>query len=137
MRPRTKARSVALQYLYQLEVSKEVYEYANMIEFFDYEEIEGEVREYASKLLRGVNDNLASLDDLISTSLNNWHLGRVAIVDKNILRMATYELLHMVDVPAKVAVNEAIELGKLFGSKDSGGFINGILDRIMRNKALI
>ncbi len=137
MRPRTKARSVALQYLYQLEVSKEPYDQANMIEFFDYEEIESDVREYATKLLRGVNDNLVAIDELISTCLNNWHLGRIAIVDKNILRMATYELLHVMDVPAKVAVNEAIELGKLFGSKDSGGFINGILDRIMRNKALV
>lgn len=81
-------------------------------------------------IIEGLVNHKEAIDDMIRQFSTNWRLERMAIVDRNILRMATYELLHMLDVPRKVAINEAIEVAKKYGGDDSPSFINGILDRI-------
>ena len=90
-----------------------------------------ETRGFASNLVLGVREKLDQIDTVIERFTEHWTLKRIALVERNILRLGTYELLFRDDIPKKVALNEAIEIAKLYGSEDSGKFINGILDRIM------
>lgn len=92
-----------------------------------------ETKEFASSLVIGVRKNLDPIDGLIERFAEHWSLKRIALVEKNILRLGIYELLFREDIPKKVTLNEAIEIAKLYGSEDSGKFINGILDRIMNH----
>lgn len=95
--------------------------------------IEGEegVKSYAERLVRGVDLARAELDALITGISHNWRIDRMALVDRNLLRLAAFELSRLADeVPRKVAINEAIEIAKVFGTAESSAFINGILDRI-------
>jgi N utilization substance protein B len=89
-----------------------------------------EKRGFAQDLLDGVHTHLDEINGLISRFSENWRLERMSLVDRNILRLAIYEILCRPDIPAKVSINEAVEIGKKFGSEESGAFINGILDRI-------
>jgi len=91
---------------------------------------EGEADEFLRRLVLGVLDHREELDRLIEQYSENWRLNRINVIDRNILRMALFELLYCQDIPPKVTINEAIDLGKRYGSEDSGSFINGILDRI-------
>jgi N utilization substance protein B len=93
---------------------------------------ESEEMEFASRLARGVDEHRARIDALIEESSLNWRLPRMPIVDRNILRMAAFELLICPDIPATVSINEAIELAKRWGSADSRAFVNGIVDRVAR-----
>lgn len=95
-----------------------------------------DVTRFARALLEGTLQRRASIDDAIAGAAQNWHLSRMAVVDRNILRMAVYEMLYVEDIPAKVSINEAIDLGKRYSTQQSGSFINGILDRIRREKDL-
>lgn len=94
------------------------------------EGVTDEVREFAGQLVRGTAERAHSIDETIQRFSQNWRLERMARVDRNILRLAVFELLHARDVPPRVVLNEAIELGKRFGTEESGAFINGILDRV-------
>jgi len=89
-----------------------------------------EIRPYAREVVVGVWENRTDLDRLISRSSKNWRVERMSRVDINILRIAIYEVLYMKDVPPKVSIDEAVELGKRYGTEESGAFINGILDHI-------
>ena len=91
----------------------------------------GEV-EFAQRLVSGVSEHKVSIDEMIDTCSTNWRLRRMPIVDRNVLRIATFELMHCRDIPGTVSVNEAIELAKTFGGDDSRAFVNGIVDRIGR-----
>jgi N utilization substance protein B len=90
---------------------------------------DGEI-EFAGRIASGVDEKQDAIDELIEKASKNWRLIRMPVVDRNILRMATAELLFFEDVPASVTINEAVELAKRFGDKDSRAFVNGILDRI-------
>lgn len=92
-----------------------------------------EARAYAEQIVRGVNANLEAIDQLISRISLHWRIDRMASVDRNLLRLAAYELTYeQSGVPRKVAINEAVELAKTFGTKESSAFVNGIVDRIGR-----
>lgn len=91
---------------------------------------EQEVVAFAQRLVEGTLQHRDEIDQRLQAVTRNWDLKRMAIVDRNVLRMAAYELLYCADVPPKVAINEAIEIGKKFSTANSGGFINGILDRV-------
>ena len=95
---------------------------------------DGEVSEFATELVRGTLAEVSKLDDIIREVAQNWDLGRMATIDRNILRLAAYELLHCADIPPKVSINEAIELAKGYSTAESGTFVNGILDRLMHGK---
>lgn len=92
-----------------------------------------EVRAFARELIVGVLTDRARIDSLIAGAADNWELSRLATVDRNVLRLAVHELLARQDIPAKVSINEAIELGKRYSTAQSGAFINGLLDRIRRD----
>jgi N utilization substance protein B len=131
---RRRSREFALQVLYQLDVTKE--DAAKILSQFrnhfpQHEESNG----FAELIVHGVLDHAREIDQLIERYSENWRLDRMSMIDRNILRMAIFELIYCEDIPPKVTLNEAIELGKRYGSEDSGSFINGILDRI-QNEAV-
>src|SRR6185436_14581809 len=129
MKKRTRARELALQFLYQLDLrGPELLPEARA--FFRSEEDDKSAREFAAQLVDGVAEHRVELDDVIRAVAQNWEIARMAVIDRNVLRMAAFELFHCPDVPPKVAINEAIELGKRFSTQNSGAFINGILDKI-------
>jgi len=88
------------------------------------------VQDFADELVQGVAQHLEEIDALLGRFSTNWKVSRMALVDRNILRVACFELLHRPDVPPKVTLNEAVEIAKRYGSTDSSAFVNGILDRI-------
>ena len=129
MKKRTRSRELTLQFLYMLDLRGP--EFLGEVEQFLREE-EGDVsaREFALHLIRGTAENLDEINGIIRKVAQNWDIERMAVIDRNVLRMATYELVHCPDIPPKVSINEAIELGKRYSTQNSGGFINGVLDRI-------
>ncbi len=133
MKKRTRARELALQFLYQLDLRGEGL-YPEAREFVSAEERDVETTRFALRLVQGTHENKASIDQMIQSVAQNWNISRMAVVDRNVLRLATYELVHCPDVPPKVAINEAIELGKRYSTQNSGAFINGILDKIMNRQ---
>lgn len=126
---RTKARERALQALYQIDVAAEGIDDALSRFWKSFEPVEKEVMDLADVLVRGVASNRRAVDAKIEEVSTNWRLDRMAKVDRNVLRLAVYELLET-DVPVKVVINEAIELGKKYGSESSGAFVNGLLDKV-------
>lgn len=132
MRKRTQAREFALQVLYQIDITRDNYAQA-MVDFWQAhseEEIDAQVRIFAEELVKGVADNLGVLDEKISQHATNWQLSRMAVVDRNILRLGSFELIFRTDIPPKVSINEAVELAKKYSSLEAARFVNGILDKI-------
>ncbi|MBE0603834.1 MAG: transcription antitermination factor NusB [Deltaproteobacteria bacterium] len=86
--------------------------------------------EYYRETIRGVWERMAEIDALIGQAAEHWRIERMALVDRNILRLGVYEISHGRDIPYAVAINEAVDLGKRFGAEESGGFVNGILDKV-------
>ncbi|RMG70342.1 MAG: transcription antitermination factor NusB [Nitrospirae bacterium] len=129
---RRKAREYALQLLYSYDLSGEVITGSSLKEFWKEHQHTEDVREFTEDLVFGTINNLEEIDELISSVTEHWDLKRMAAVDRNILRFATYELLFRDDIPAAVTLNEAIEIAKRFSSKESSSFINGVLDRITK-----
>ena len=149
MRKRTRSREFALQLLYQIDLSgaspDEVYKdfwTKGADPTFSKEEKKAveqskkdqDVRRYADQLVRGTLENLAAIDKLIEKFTENWEMKRMAYIDRNILRLASFEILYLEDIPVKVAINEAVELAKRYGESDSSKFVNGILDRIAKTE---
>ena len=127
---RTKARERAVQALYQIDVAATDLDEALSRFWKSFEPVEREVMDLAEELVRGVARHRRDIDETIEGVSQNWRLDRMARVDRNVLRLAVFELLHRYDVPVKVVINEAIELGKKYGSESSGAFVNGVLDRV-------
>ncbi|MBI2555247.1 MAG: transcription antitermination factor NusB [Candidatus Rokubacteria bacterium] len=130
MGKRRKARELALQFLYQLDLRGEADPVSSSEEFWSRHPVDPEVRAFAEVLVRGATLHREKIDELIAQYALHWDLERMAVADRNILRAGIFELLWTTDVPPKVAINEAIEVAKKFGTQESSRFINGILDRI-------
>lgn len=139
MTARTRGREYALQVLYELDISGKDALAAVDAYWLNFEttgrpagspEPDPAIKTFTQQLVSGVAKNLAEIDPLIERSSTNWRLDRMPRVDRNVLRLACFELMHSSDVPTKVVINEAIELGKRYGSEESGAFINGILDKL-------
>jgi len=128
---RTLARRCALQVLYQSEIL-DAPASAIAVDERHIDE-EGVLTEYAYALLSGVEEHQSSIDDYLQETSENWALGRMPIVDRSILRLATYEMIYVDDVPFSVSINEAVELAKDFGGEDdSPRFVNGVLGCIAK-----
>ena len=134
MRKRTRAREYVLQILYAVDITKGDPE--ECIERFweGNEESSDEVKKFAASLVLGVSDNKKEIDKMITKYATNWKLDRMAVIDRNVLRFAAYELLYTKDIPPKVSINEAIDIAKKFGGLDSGKFVNGVLDKINKTE---
>lgn len=137
-RERRLAREAALQMLYQCEVGGVQAEEAVAA----HGEIEqatrletADAREFAARLVVGTSRSLDELDPVIAAAAEHWRPSRMAVVDRLILRLAVYQLLHLPEVPPAVVIDEAVELARRFGGEESGGFVNGILDAIRKRVA--
>ncbi len=137
MRKRTLARECTLKILYQKEITSKAI--GSIVENFWSMEEEAphkEVREFAERLAFGINKEIEEIDKKISKYATNWQLKRMAVIDRNILRIGVYELLLAPDIPPKVTINEAVELAKKYGDLDSSKFVNGILDKIHKTEVI-
>jgi N utilization substance protein B len=128
VRRRTQSRRLALQWLYKADVSGDD-DKKGLEEFLAMRGDPAEVRDLARSLVEGVDRERAGLDREISRVAENWDIDRMAAIDRNVLRLASYELI-FTDTPPAVVLNEAVELAKTFSTEHSGAFVNGILDRI-------
>jgi N utilization substance protein B len=129
MRLRTKAREIALQYLYQVDITSNHTD-KTLDDFIAHFVDDEEIIPYAQDLIQGVYTHLTRIDALIEKASRNWTVSRMSSTDRNILRIATYELACKQDIPYKVAINEGIELAKRFGSPRFPAFVNGVLDKV-------
>ncbi len=131
---RVRAREIALQALYQYDISqkgtKDVLSGEDLAPFVAQSTQDMGVREYAQRVVDGCLSCLDELDNRIAKAATHWKLDRIAPVDRSIMRLALYELLRVDEVPPRVAINEAIELAKKFSTAQSGSFVNGVLDRL-------
>jgi transcription antitermination protein NusB len=128
MLERTRARRQALQILYQRDITGETI--STIMGLRSYSVEDGEPDEYCAELVIGVEKYLVAIDGTIGEVSENWAVSRMPLVDRNILRIATYEILYDTSVPASVAINEAVELAKVYGGEDSSKFVNGVLGKI-------
>jgi transcription antitermination protein NusB len=128
---RSRAREVALQLLYQRDLNPSVDRKA-IEEFVRNRLPDASLRPFALALYDGVAANSEEIDRQLTAAAQNWRLPRMAAVDRNVLRLGSYELLHTPETPAKVALDEAIELARRYGSANSPAFTNGVLDRLLQ-----
>ena len=135
MGARRKARELALQMLFQADMSGNPPEMI-LGTFEELKKSNSNTREFATKIFTGTLDNLGKIDEMITAQADNWRLSRMAAVDRNIIRMSVYEFLHEDDTPKLVIIDEAIEIAKKFGTQKSSQFINGILDGILKKYGL-
>jgi len=136
MRRRSLSREFALQILYQMDITQDDYNLC-LDSFWDArteEQIDENVINFTNELVRGVAKNLKEIDSKISQHAANWQLKRMAFVDRNVLRLGSYELMFRSDIPPKVSINEAVELVKKYSGLEAGKFVNGILDKIKPEK---
>lgn len=132
MRRRTRAREFALQILYQIDITKDKLEdiLDNFWNYQEEKEADPAVKDFALEIVKGVIKSLKAIDEKISRYATNWQLKRIAVVERNILRLASFELLFRSDIPTKVSINEAVDLAKRFSGEEAGKFVNGVLDKI-------
>jgi transcription antitermination factor NusB len=134
MRRRTLAREHALKILYQVEITHREVDLI-LGDYWKMEEVsDEEVMAYAKMVAVGVLKELILLDEKISKYATNWQLKRMAVIDRNVMRIGLFELQHTTDIPPKVAINEAVELAKKYGDLESSKFVNGILDKIHKKE---
>ncbi len=126
---RHKARELALQILFGLDFN-DVDAVVFLYNFWKSTYVSDEILTFCEERVLGVVEHRDQIDALITKYSDNWRLDRMTAVDRNVLRMAVYEILHCADIPKNVLINEAVEIGKHFGSEDSGSFVNGVLDKI-------
>lgn len=133
MARRSRAREVALQALYQRDQNKSMTQ-EDALAFLARRLAEPELLELGKALYQGTLQDLVAIDERLSQVADNWSVERMAVVDRNVLRLGIYELYHGPETPFKVVLDEAIELAKRYGSEESPGFVNGILDKIANEK---
>jgi N utilization substance protein B len=140
---RRRAREASLQLLYEIDLggkdAKEILDserlpwQRSLVLEMDPNEDPAQVEDFVRQIVEGVSRNVREIDQLIESHSTHWKISRMAIVDRNILRMAVFEILYCKDIPPSVSINEAIEIGKRYGTEESGAFINGVLDHIAKD----
>jgi N utilization substance protein B len=135
MRKRSLARELALQVLYQIDIAQEPPETV-LVAFWQAqdEQVDETVKHFSSELVLGVVANRDTIDAKISEYATNWQLKRMAVVDRNVLRLSCFELVFREDIPPKVSINEAVELAKKYSGVQAGKFVNGVLDKVKAEK---
>ncbi len=133
MLERTRARRQAMQILYQREITGQSVE--SILETASYNPEDGEPTEFCRELAIGVSDNQEAIDETLGAISEHWTVHRMPTVDRCILRLATYEILYLEEIPASVSINEAVEMAKVYGGEDSSKFVNGVLGRLAEQYA--
>jgi N utilization substance protein B len=129
---RRRAREYALQLLFQLNLTGDELSEDVLQEFWEGSSEDPDVKEFTHNIVSGTREHLERIDSIIKKAAENWSINRMAVVDRNILRAATYELIYRPDIPSSVTINEAIEISKKYSSEDSASFVNGILDKVKK-----
>ncbi len=138
MRKRTQARECVLKILYQAEITRRDVIVSSQIFWEEIEEVDPNIKEFSDRIIKGVAERMDSIDQKISQYATNWQIKRMAVIDRNILRIGVFELLYAGgDIPPKVTINEAVELAKKYGDLESSKFVNGILDKIHKTEILV
>jgi transcription antitermination protein NusB len=138
MLSRRKAREQVLELLYQVDIGD--LPLAKVLELYQEQQEDRQdkkINQFVQDLLQKTVQNQLFIDALIKETVEHWTFDRIAVLDRNILRLAITELLYLDDIPAKVTINEAVELAKRFSTKDSGKFVNGVLDKIVQIKNIV
>jgi len=130
MGKRREGREAAIQFLFQQDLHAGDAEKPSLQDFWKLRTATKKIQDFSSELIDGILANQQAIDDQIKKYVANYDIGRIAAVDRNILRLAIYEMLFCKDIPPVVSINEAIEIAKRYGSEDSGRFVNGVLDRL-------
>ena len=136
MRKRTIAREMALKVLYQAEITRREINLAAENFWSEEEDIDPHVKAFSDRITTGVAANQGTIDEKITKYATNWQLKRMAVIDRNILRMGVFELLFADDIPPKATINEAVELAKKYGDLESSKFVNGILDKLHKTEVV-
>ncbi len=123
-----------MQLLFQLDLTGSELNEEILKEFWEGNNEDSDIKEFTYSIVIGTRENLNTIDKIIKNTAEHWSIDRMAIVDRNILRAATYELFYRTDIPFTVTINEAIEISKKYSTEDSAAFINGILDKIQKSK---
>lgn len=126
---RREGREAAVQYLYLRDLNGE----NDLLSFYKFRGLSPAARRFCDALVQGVKEHATSIDGTIQQNAQNYELNRISVVDRNILRVALFEMLHCPDVPPVVSINEAIEIAKKYSTEESGRFVNGVLDQIRLN----
>ena len=136
MRKRTQARELALKILYQKEITRR--DMPTSVKYFweETEDVHKEIMTFTERLVFGIAKEWDAIDGKISQYATNWQLKRMAVIDRNVLRLGVFELLYASDIPPKVTINEAVELAKKYGDAESSKFVNGILDKIHKTELM-
>ena len=142
---RRTARELAFKLLFQLEIQKDdtdeqirLFIEENNVEYNDLEdnEINEKDRDYIENIVKGIISNLKEIDENVEKHLKGWKFNRISKVDLSILRLSIFEILNRQDIPSNVSINEAVEIAKKYGNEDSGAFVNGILGKFVRARAV-
>ena len=126
---RRDGRETAVQFLFSKDITKES-NLEDLDNFFSLSTARSGAKKFAKELLQGILDQKENIDQIIAANVDNFEINRLSAVDRNVLRLAIYEMRYRSDVPTAVCINEAIEISKRFGTEDSGRFVNGVLDKI-------
>lgn len=130
---RRRSRELALQFLFQNEFDRKTSATAAVRSFAEHFDVEKDVVDYAGLIVEGITERSEEIDREIQTNSSHWKIGRMSLVDVNVMRIAVFEMKLMnPSVPPNVAINEAVEIAKKYGTTDSGSFVNGILDNIAK-----
>lgn len=130
---RRQSREIALQVLFQVEYAPQI-SFESLLSLFQ-KQIDAETLKYADQIIQGVQKSKEEIDKKIQEASRHWKLDRMGGVDRNILRLAIYEMFFASElIEPKIAINEAIEIAKIFGSQESAAFVNGLLDQVVRNE---
>lgn len=144
MKPRRKGRETAFHILYRYDLAQmnegkappqEAELFTDLLHHFEHFEVDGEAKDFADQLVRGVLENQGKVDQAIHEASTKWKISRMDAVDRSLLRLAVFELLFLKDIPGEVSLDEAIELAKQFGGKDSPSFVNGVLDAVLKKQS--
>lgn len=130
MGKRRQSRELAVQFLYQIDITGNDNLQKSMDGFWNEQDVEADVKEFSNRIINKVIEQKKEIDKLIVSYTTNWDISRIAVVDRNVLRVAISELLYMDDIPPIVSINEAVDIAKKYGTSESGKFVNGILDKI-------
>ena len=127
---RRQAREIAAQFLYQHDLISGALDETLPLFWQTQNDVAEPTRKFAEELVRGTVEHRAEIDEKIQKYTEHWELQRIAAVDRNILRLAIFEMLYRDDIPPVVSINEAVDIAKKFSTRESGAFVNGILDRL-------
>ena len=130
MGKRREGREAAIQFLFQHDLNADAADKPTLHDFWQLRSATKKIQDFTTALIDGILSNRETIDAQIKKYVANYDIGRIAAVDRNILRLAIYEMLFCKDIPPVVSINEAIEIAKRYGSEDSGRFVNGVLDRL-------